>query len=168
VASGGWTRSRVVVGVAVVAVVGTAVVAWLMRDTDEKRATAVRARLRPAAEALRAATRPTGFQACTNRPDADLCWDGQGSEVSAVPLLVSTLEKVGATDLTPRCVRQGPLGHVFCRVDGRLDGAVLDSLISANGSHIQVVVYAATRQPPDILVGGVPIPLSPSAAPVTG
>jgi hypothetical protein len=144
------------------------VVAWVTRDTDEKRAASVRAQLRPAAEALRAATRPTGFQACTDRPDADLCWDGQGSEVAAVPLLVSTLEKVGATDLTPRCVRQGPLGHVLCRVDGHLEGAVLDSLISANGSHLQVVVYAATQEPPDILLGGIPIPLSPSAAPATG
>jgi hypothetical protein len=148
------------VGAVLVAVVAAAVTVWVTRDTDEERATAIREQLRPAAEALRAATRPAGFQACTSRPDADLCWDGQGSEVAAVPLLVSTLDKIGATDLTPRCARIGPLEHVLCRVDGHLNGAALDSLISANGGHVQVVVYAAKQPPPDILVGGAPIPLT--------
>lgn len=159
--SGHQIRFRVAVGAVLVAGAAIGIGAWVTRDTDEERVAAVREHLRPAAQALHAAARPAGFQACANRLKADLCWDGQGSEVAAVPLLVRTLEEVGATDLTPRCVRKAPLQHVLCRVEGHLKGAWLDSLISINGGHLQVVVFAATQPPPNILLGGTPIPLSP-------
>lgn len=159
--SGYRTRSSVAIGTLLVAGAGMAAGLWLGRDTEDERVASLREHLKPAAEALHATTRPTGFQECTNVRDADLCWEGQGSEVAAVPLLVSALQSAGATDLIPRCVRKPPSNRALCRVDGSLKGAVLDSLISMNGSHLQVVVYAASQPPPDILRGGIPIPLSP-------
>lgn len=153
-------RARVIAAGTAVAIAGTGIALGLwFAGAEERRVAAIREHLTPASEALRATTRPTGFQECTRIDNADLCWQGQGSEVSAVPLLVSVLQDAGATDLVPRCVRMQSSTRVLCRVDGNLKGAVLDSLISMNGSDLQVVVYAAMMPPPDILRRGIPIPL---------
>ncbi|MDP9167773.1 MAG: hypothetical protein M3O32_17200 [Actinomycetota bacterium] len=144
-----------------VALVASSAVAWVTRDTDNTRAAAIRERLKPASDALRVAARPAGFAACANRDEGELCWEGQGTEVAAVPQLVSSLQGVGATELAPRCIRTERLKLVLCRVEGKLKGAWLDSLISTSAGHLKVVVFAATQPPPNILRGGTPIPLRP-------
>lgn len=113
--------------------------------------------LGPAITALRSVPLPEGFQPCTLVRNADLCWVSTGTEVAAVPVLLSALQRLGATDLAPRCVRKS--ASVFCRIDGRLSGSVLDTLVSRNGTATQVLAYAAREAPIDILHGGTPVPI---------
>ena len=113
--------------------------------------------LGPAITALRGVPLPQGFQACTLVRNADLCWVSTGTEVAAVPVLLSALQRLGATDLAPRCVRKR--ASVLCRIDGRLAGSVLDTLVSRNGTATQVLAYAAREAPIDVLRGGTPVPI---------
>ncbi len=51
------------------------------------------------------------------------------------------------------------LGHVLCRMDGRLTCAVLESLISTHEGTMQVVVYAASTAPPASLRNATVVPV---------
>lgn len=137
---------------------------WL-HDRNEARAEGRRiearlASLQPARSALRAIPRPAGYTGCPTRPDADLCWSGTGLPQKATPVLLDALRGAGATELSARCVRRTLARTVtYCRVSGTLKGSVLDTLVDDTQGHLQVIAYAATQQPPDILKNGTPIPV---------
>jgi hypothetical protein len=125
-------RTRGLVAVVVVALGLAAVVAvtparraW--RDHQDRKEIAARiAAMAPTAQVLLRITPPSGVENCGHeewtRLNGDLCWKGSESPGRAALAMVQELRRVGASEVTVRCVRRELAAEAFCGVHANVAG----------------------------------------------
>ncbi|HEY8718057.1 hypothetical protein [Pengzhenrongella sp.] len=99
---------------------------------EDARFEAVLEQALPAAEALATITLPDGVDECAPglavSVTGGLCWQGNASPVATARALAAKLRRIGATEVTPRCVRHPRVGE-FCSVTAQLEGQEFNAFL---------------------------------------